>query len=246
MHTPTRPDTRRGRHIRPRPGIRRILISSLLGLGLAIGIGAAVILEKPAHQSHSAAEKLTSSAAHPVNKNTAKSTQAPISESSGQSGTREGAPAPSPSPQSSPTPTPSPTATKPKPAPSAPQGTIDEVLTLVNNARAEAGCGTVRIAPQLVNAATDHSADMASNNYFSHTSLDGRSPWDRAKAAGYQFASAENIAKGQSDAAAVMQAWMDSPGHRKNILNCASNTIGLGVVKSGDGIPYWTQMFGAE
>jgi uncharacterized protein YkwD len=87
---------------------------------------------------------------------------------------------------------------------------------------------------------------MAEQRYFSHTSQDGRSPWDRAEAAGYPSPTGENIAKGQESASEVMQAWMESDGHRDNILNCASHAMGLGVTRDGDGVLVWVQMFGAE
>ena len=115
---------------------------------------------------------------------------------------------------------------------------------LVNVERAAAGCGPVHVDERLVAAATAHSADMAASNYFSHTSLDGRTPWDRMQAAGYDAGSGENIAAGQQDAAAVMDSWMQSPGHRANILSCDSTATGLGVVRGGSYGLYWTQVFG--
>jgi uncharacterized protein YkwD len=88
---------------------------------------------------------------------------------------------------------------------------------------------------------------MAVNGYFDHTSPDGRSPFDRMRAAGYAGnLMGENIAAGQPTPAAVMDAWMHSPGHRANILNCQFTEIGVGV-SSRAGSPYriyWTQDFG--
>lgn len=85
---------------------------------------------------------------------------------------------------------------------------------------------------------------MAKNNYFDHNSQDGRSPFDRMSDAGYKFsAAAENIAMGQQTPAAVMDAWMNSPGHKANILNCDYTEMGLGYAV-GNGSPYWTQDFG--
>ena len=131
-------------------------------------------------------------------------------------------------------------------------GTTDpaaaEVVRLVNVARAGAGCRALRVDVHLTAAARLHSEDMARRNYFSHTSLDGRSPWDRIRAQGYAYGSAENIAAGQRTPAAVMTAWMNSPGHRANILNCSSAAIGVGIGRSSDstyGI-YWTQDFGTR
>ena len=85
---------------------------------------------------------------------------------------------------------------------------------------------------------------MAAQNYFSHTSLDGRSPWQRMEAQGYTAGSGENIAAGYSTPASVMTAWMNSSGHRANILNCSSKAIGVGIGKGGSYGTYWTQDFG--
>jgi len=119
------------------------------------------------------------------------------------------------------------------------------VISLVNAARADAGCGPVSASSALTAAAQAHSADMAANDYFSHTSQDGRSFGDRIRAAGYGGGSmAENIAAGQSSASSVVTVWMDSPGHRANILGCAYRHIGVGVAKGGSYGTYWTQDFG--
>ncbi|GAA1371200.1 hypothetical protein GCM10009612_62030 [Streptomyces beijiangensis] len=95
----------------------------------------------------------------------------------------------------------------------------------------------------LASLATSFSEDMAARNFFDHTDPDGKSPWDRADAAGVSGLGGENIARGQADAAAVMDAWMNSPGHRANILNCDYKTLGVGV-HFGSGGPWWTQDFG--
>ena len=88
---------------------------------------------------------------------------------------------------------------------------------------------------------------MRTKNYFSHTSKDGRSPWDPHPAQGYHYGSAENIAAGQRTAAAVVSAWMNSTGHRKNILNCSNKAVGVGVSRgSGTYYIYWTQDFGTR
>jgi uncharacterized protein YkwD len=117
------------------------------------------------------------------------------------------------------------------------------VLALVNEARAAAGCGPVTADAGLAGVARGHSTAMRDRGFFDHTDLDGLSPFDRADRAGVTNARAENIARGQDDAAAVMDAWLTSPGHRKNILNCSYRTMGLGVA-TGSGGPWWTQMFG--
>jgi uncharacterized protein YkwD len=122
-----------------------------------------------------------------------------------------------------------------------------EVLRLVNVQRTSHGCGPLSSNPVLLRVARAHSADMASRGYFDHNSPDGRSPFDRMRAAGYKGGlMGENIAAGQPTPAAVMDAWMHSAGHRANILNCGYRVIGIGVA-SKTGSPYriyWTQDFG--
>ncbi|GGU43405.1 CAP domain-containing protein [Streptomyces lavendofoliae] len=117
------------------------------------------------------------------------------------------------------------------------------VLALVNAERAKAGCGPVQASRGLSALAGAYSEDMARRGFFSHTDPDGASPWDRAAKAGVQGLAAENIARGQSDAQAVMESWMNSDGHRANILNCDYTRLGVGV-HFGDGGPWWTQNFG--
>ncbi|MFE5483916.1 CAP domain-containing protein [Streptomyces sp. NPDC056527] len=122
-------------------------------------------------------------------------------------------------------------------------GEAEEVVRLVNVERAAAGCKALTVDADLTQAAQDYTDDMAATGNFSHTGTDGSQPQDRIEAAGYTWSrSGENIAKGQADAAAVMDAWMHSPGHRANILNCGFTEIGVGV--STDGGPWWTQDFG--
>ncbi|GAA3205328.1 hypothetical protein GCM10010468_20270 [Actinocorallia longicatena] len=110
---------------------------------------------------------------------------------------------------------------------------------LTNAERAKAGCPALRREPKLVISARAHSKDMAVNNYFSHTSQDGSSPWDRIKRTGYTGGAAENIAAGYTSAKAVMDGWMNSAGHRANILNCDLKALGVGWYDN-----YWTQNFG--
>jgi uncharacterized protein YkwD len=117
------------------------------------------------------------------------------------------------------------------------------VLTLVNAERAAAGCGPLRDEPRLATAGRKHSADMKERGYFSHNTPEGVTPWDRAKAEGYDQPAAENIARGQPTPEAVVAAWMGSDGHRRNILDCRYQAMGTGMV-TGAGGPWWTQMFG--
>ncbi|MFD6973468.1 CAP domain-containing protein [Streptomyces sp. NPDC059979] len=119
------------------------------------------------------------------------------------------------------------------------------VLALVNKERAAAGCGPLTANAKLNTAARAYSDTMARSGVMSHTGPDGSTMTSRVEAAGYAWSRlGENIARGQSDADAVMKAWMNSSGHRANILNCAFREIGIGVHK-GDGGPWWTQNFGA-
>ncbi|WP_031167286.1 CAP domain-containing protein [Streptomyces durhamensis] len=118
-----------------------------------------------------------------------------------------------------------------------------EVLKLVNQERAKVGCSPLAANSSLTRLAESFSDDMAARDFFDHTDPNGKTPWDRAAAAGVTDLGGENIARGQADAAAVVQAWMNSPGHRANILNCDFKTLGVGV-HFGPGGPWWTQDFG--
>ncbi|MEU3607173.1 CAP domain-containing protein [Streptomyces sp. NPDC035033] len=118
-----------------------------------------------------------------------------------------------------------------------------EVLRLVNAERGKVGCSPLRPSAGLAELAGDFSADMANRGFFDHTDPDGATPWARAQAAGVTGLGAENIARGQVDATAVMVSWMNSDGHRANILNCDFTTLGVGV-HFADGGPWWTQDFG--
>ncbi|MFI2644986.1 CAP domain-containing protein [Streptomyces sp. NPDC018610] len=118
-----------------------------------------------------------------------------------------------------------------------------EVLSLVNQERAQAGCSPVTANSALASLAEDFSKAMADEGFFDHTDPSGASPWDRAAKLGITDLGGENIARGQADAAAVMDAWMNSPGHRANILDCDFKTLGVGV-HFGAGGPWWTQDFG--
>ncbi|CAL9339738.1 hypothetical protein SUDANB145_00238 [Streptomyces sp. enrichment culture] len=119
-----------------------------------------------------------------------------------------------------------------------------QVLALVNEERAAAGCSPLTENARLTAAADDYSDVMAASGVMSHTGPDGSTMASRVEAAGYQWSAlGENIARGQADAEAVMDAWMNSSGHRANILNCDFEEIGIGV-HTGDGGPWWTQDFG--
>lgn len=119
----------------------------------------------------------------------------------------------------------------------------DQVARLVNSARAKAGLPGLQVDERLRKSARAHGADMEARNYFAHESPDGGTPFDRMLKAGYPDGAAENIARGQQKPNEVMQAWMNSPGHRRNILHPNFRTIGVGM-HMGEYGPWWTQHFG--
>ncbi|MCF3962734.1 CAP domain-containing protein [Streptomyces fuscigenes] len=130
------------------------------------------------------------------------------------------------------------------PASSAPDASAAaQILSLVNQERAKAGCSPLTDDPSLDSLAQNFSDEMAARDFFDHTDPDGKTPWDRADAAGVKSLGGENIARGQADPQAVMDAWMNSEGHRANILNCDYTRLGVGV-HYGTGGPWWTQDFG--
>lgn len=145
------------------------------------------------------------------------------------------------------TPTVAPTATpttKPTQAPSTQNTMEQEVLALVNKVRQENGLNAVTWAEDVAKVARAHSGDMINRGFFSHTNPDGLSPFDRLKNNGISYRTAgENIAYGQKTPEAVMDAWMNSSGHRANILNKNVKEMGVGAVKNSNGTVYWTQMF---
>lgn len=124
-------------------------------------------------------------------------------------------------------------------APAAGSGPTGRVLALVNAERAKAGCDPVAGNAALDRAAEDYAALMARTSTFSHTGPDGSSFSDRVRAAGYDDPGGENIAQGQTSADEVMDDWMNSPGHRRNILDCSFRTLGVGEAQD-----YWVQEFG--
>jgi uncharacterized protein YkwD len=121
-----------------------------------------------------------------------------------------------------------------------------EMLALVNVERGKVGCAPVRLDARLNRAASKHSTDMATNNYFSHTSRDGRPFVTRIKNEGYPTPRSENIAAGRTTAQATFTQWMNSSGHRRNILDCSAKDMGVGVATNSRSTyrTYWTQDFG--
>ena len=125
------------------------------------------------------------------------------------------------------------------------------MLSLTNEQRQQNGCGPLAFNQLLQNAAQKHAVDMAVQDYFSHTGKNGSTPDQRITAEGYAFSGwAENIAAGQQTPQAVVTSWMNSPGHRANILNCALTELGVGYYFLANDTGnenwnhYWVQVFG--
>ena len=117
----------------------------------------------------------------------------------------------------------------------------NEVIRLVNVQRSQNGLSPLTANWELSRVARYKSQDMADNRYFSHTSPTYGTPFQMMKSFGLRFRTAgENIAYGQRTPQAVVNAWMNSSGHRANILNASYTQIGVGYVAGGN---YWTQMF---
>lgn len=137
--------------------------------------------------------------------------------------------------------------TKPAPAPTV-SGDFaafqKRVVELVNAERAKQGLKPLTMNAQVNKTATLKSQDMAKLGYFDHNSPTYGSPFDMMKKYGISYRTAgENIAMGQTTPEQVMKGWMNSPGHRKNILNASFTQIGVGVAKNSSGRIYWTQQF---
>ena len=160
-------------------------------------------------------------------------------------------PAPTPAPETTkpeqkPAPTPTPETTKPAPVQTSGEFSAyqQEVLNIVNKERTSRGLSALKFNAELAKVATTKSQDMIDRNYFDHNSPTYGSPFDMMKKFGITYKSAgENIAMGQKTPQEVMTAWMNSDGHRKNILNSSFTEIGIGIAKDKNGRLYWTQMF---
>ncbi|OAS85306.1 serine protease [Metabacillus litoralis] len=122
---------------------------------------------------------------------------------------------------------------------SSPSGFEEQVVQLVNQQRAKAGLKPLTHRADVKNVAQKKAEDMINSNYFSHTSPNYGSPFDMLKTFGISYSYAgENIAKGQKTPQEVMNAWMNSSGHRANILKPEFDTIGVGFYHGA-----WVQMF---
>lgn len=119
-----------------------------------------------------------------------------------------------------------------------------EVIRLVNIQRSKNGLQPLAANWQVGRVARYKSQDMINKHYFSHTSPTYGSPFNMMETFGIKFSAAgENIAMGQRTPAEVVNAWMNSPGHRANILNPSYTQLGVGLAKDSNGTCYWTQMF---
>ena len=121
---------------------------------------------------------------------------------------------------------------------------MSRIVTQTNQQRHAAGCGQLAVDQELIVASLRQSDYMADTGVLSHIGRGGSTFVARARAAGYAAPAGENIAWGFRTADEVMAAWMASPPHRRNILNCDARSIGTGVRYAADGTPYYTQVFG--
>jgi uncharacterized protein YkwD len=261
-------------HVRPsRFGVAGPILAAVAALVVLTGVGWFVLRDHGGQQLSGQEQPL---AELPTATDDASVTPTPIRPTSPSVTPRRTTPAPTPTKAVTRTPTPTPKPTRSSTAPSrggtrkptatpthtatprastptkstVPSGSPEaQVLTLTNAERAKAGCGPLRTNSALVKAAEAHASDMVDHHYFAHDSQDGRSPFDRMKAAGFKGGTmGENIAVGYTSPAAVVKGWMDSPGHRANILNCSYTMLGVGYdsgqVKSEWGNGSWVQDFG--
>lgn len=117
------------------------------------------------------------------------------------------------------------------------------LLELTNAERKKAGVAELSMNLQLQKAAGEHTRNMARKGMLAHE-LDGKGPSERIRDQGYAFqALAENCAEGQKTPADVIRSWMNSMGHKENMLNGTYTEIGLGIAVSDSGVKYWTQVF---
>ncbi|GAA0483214.1 hypothetical protein Ade02nite_65650 [Paractinoplanes deccanensis] len=128
----------------------------------------------------------------------------------------------------------------------APAVLMSQVVTMTNQQRSANGCGQLAVDQELTVASVRQSNYMARTGRFSHVWNDGTTFVGRSHQAGYAQPSGENIAWGYRTASEVIRAWMASPRHRANMLNCGAHSIGTGVAYAANGVPYYTQVFGWE
>ena len=127
----------------------------------------------------------------------------------------------------------------------APATTEQQTVAITNQHRAANGLRPLTINTTLTGAAQNHANDQASVDTMSHTGTDGSDPGTRIIRSGYPVAAwGENVAGGYATPDTVMTAWMNSPGHRANILNNTFTHIGIAIAYAPDGTPYWAMEFG--
>lgn len=120
----------------------------------------------------------------------------------------------------------------------------NEVLQLVNKERSKQGLKSLTLSKELTSIATTKAKDMAVNRYFDHRSPTYGSPFEMLQKFGVSYKSAgENIAAGQKTPTQVMESWMNSSGHRANILNKSYTELGVGFYAGGSYDTYWVQLF---
>lgn len=121
---------------------------------------------------------------------------------------------------------------------------VRQVLDLVNQERAKNGVGKLTLSNELTHVANLKAQDMRDKNYFSHNSPTYGTPFEMLQQFGVKYSYAgENIAGGQKTPEAVMKDWLNSSGHRANILNKNYTELGVGYVKGGQYGTYWVQLF---
>lgn len=131
----------------------------------------------------------------------------------------------------------------PPPPPPPPSSGAAQCVTITNNERAARGLPALAVHPALETAALNHSRDQANRNKMTHTGSDGSNPGTRISRAGYSArAWAENVAYGYNSCSAVMSGWMNSAGHKANILNKSVVHIGVASAASSNGTLYWTMV----
>ncbi len=129
----------------------------------------------------------------------------------------------------------------------APPSQQQQVVDIANQRRAEYGLPALRVNSALSSAAQNHSVDQATRATMAHTGSDGSNPGTRIARTGYRASTwGENVAAGQPNAASVMGSWMNSSGHRANILSGNFREIGVGLSYSSGGTPYWTMVLASQ
>ncbi len=127
---------------------------------------------------------------------------------------------------------------------------IQDLLTATNNARVQNNEASLVLSDKLSDAARRKAANMFQNNYWAHFAPDGTTPWSFIKSAGYDYSFAgENLAKGFTSSQDVVNAWMNSPSHRENLLSSKYKDIGFAVVEGklkGEDTALVVQMFGSQ